>query len=228
MNRQVACVVLAGLASTLQASEPVMVWASVPIHIDAFGEAEIGSVTGVSNVVEKFVADALAKEVFEPAMVAGKPVAMGLEANIEVQLQAVKGGYLPRIGTIRMTPGLKSVQLPPRFPVTMARAGKSGWAEVRLRVGADGRAQTLATSGSDPVFTNEAAAWLRRVRFEMPRNPEGSVPVEFSVPFLFVYGTSRMTAHEFACEPAIGLPRPKSERASGCAATVMVTAQPVR
>lgn len=210
----------AGIAFANEDARPRQLWVNAPITVDAEGRASIGKIDGAQGPLAQAAHEQLIKARYLPARRNGVAVASSTHLTATMVLTPVEGDkYSIGLGAITLAP-LSMKIAPPSYPVEMVRRGRSGFVELRLRIGIDGKVTVLRTvAASDAAFEKVAVESVEHWLF-VPQTVEG-VPTDFEVSQSFWFsGESKRRRAEFEGLPTflcdMNESSPRWEKQVGC------------
>jgi TonB family protein len=194
------------------------------VTVGSDGGVEVGEITGVSSVLAQTVRSRLAAIHFVPARRDGTVVTTTVPLSGTLLLTPIDNGqYEVRMGAVKVAPRLQGAS-PPRYPAGQMRAGKSGFVEIRIRIGNNGRIiDTRIVSSSHHDFEAAALDAMRTWRFEPL--PNGLAEMDVSVPIWFELALKRIEKPVFEC--ALSPDIAQVEKQDGCIDLFVVAASRV-
>ena len=247
MTGLIACRAIA--APVAEAPQVLRAGFHAKVTVDANGHATFDEIGGINGSVESAVRSQLAVLKFAPAHVGGVAVAASTYMSGGVILTPVDGErYSIALEDLilapafaaespRCAPGMMRYErsvaaatdsFPRRcgeglpYPVEMARAGKSGWVELKLRIEKDGRATFLETIGaSDVDFEKAVREKITALRFSPQIVAGQPIAVDANLPVWF-HGNGSEAKPIFQC--GWEEKRPRLEGNAGCLGMIQVVA----
>ncbi len=188
----------AGLANAAQPMRPVALTTTVRVEVGAAGQV-------VSAIADEKLTPALV----DPVLAGARALRFGLPAEasssgvtfVQIRVCVAPVGDGAAVATQYLANGPRAVDYPPpAYPMSAAKAGRSGDFKVTLQVGADGkptleaiRDASGATVRSD--FRQSIAEWVPRLRYEPEQLAGKPVATRVEVPLSFeVFGSQRSLA----------------------------------
>lgn len=219
------------------------------VTVDANGHATIDQIGGIQGSVESAVRSQLAILKFAPAHVGGVAVTASTYMSGGLVLTSIDGErYSIALNDLVLAPAFaaESPRCPPGmmryerslaaatnsphhrcgeglpYPVEMARVGKSGWVEMKLRIGKDGRATFLETIlASDVEFEKAVREKISALRFSPQIVAGQPIAVDANLPVWF-HGNGSEAKPIFQC--GWEEKRPRLEGNAGCLGMIQVVA----
>lgn len=224
MKNSLAVIAAMLVPATIWAAPPTprSVWLHGPIKVSVDGKATIGALDGAKGALEAYVRNELAKRRFHPATIGGQAREAEAHVTAVVSLTPRGGDYDVEIEQAFVSPMVKQMP-PPRYPRSMFESRKTGYAELRLAIAADGSVERIVSaSATDPAFERAAREAVQGARFNPIRAAGQAVASETSVQAFFRIERDPFPDIKPSC--AVDDRQPRIEGQNGCIAPIEVSA----
>jgi TonB family protein len=203
----------------VKAADAKRVWVTAPVKVSADGRATIGAFAGASGALETAIRADLARRTFVAAKRNAVPV--DAEANLTIVVALTPRGeknYGVEIEKVFVGPLVRLLD-PPLYPRNMVRARKTGYAELRVTISAEGRVERIVSAvATEAEFERAARLSLRKARFD-PIKLEGQPSAsDVSIPFIFRMEQRPIPGYSPVCE--LDVRQPSVQGQDGCVSQI--------